>query len=70
MPVFDIKVSAQKKSIYTRVSQNELALQLYQLGFFDPLRASQALQCLEMMDFEGKEQVLRLISGNLGGAPC
>ena len=36
LPIFDIKVSAQKKNVYTKVSQNELALQFFQLGFFNP----------------------------------
>jgi hypothetical protein len=61
-PEFDIKVSAQKKNVYTKVSQNELALQFFQLGFFDPARADQAMQCLEMMEFEGKDQLLRRLS--------
>ncbi|MBR5868489.1 MAG: hypothetical protein IKZ21_03515, partial [Clostridia bacterium] len=49
-PLFDVKVSAQKKSVYTRVTQNELALQFFRLGFFDPRMAGQSLLCLEMMD--------------------
>jgi len=64
LPVFDIRISAQKTNAYTRVTQNELALQFYQLGFFDPGRAEQALQCLEMMDFEGKDRLLRQIAEN------
>ena len=63
LPVFDIKVQAQKQSAYNRVSQNELALQLFQLGFFEPQRAQSARQCLEMMDFEGKEGVLERLQG-------
>ena len=58
LPVFDIEVKAKKANAYTSVSRNELALQFYNLGFFDPARASQALMCLEMMDFEGKEVLL------------
>lgn len=57
LPVFDIKVSAQRKSVYTKVSQNELALQFFQLGFFNPMLRDQALQTLEMMDFDGKEKI-------------
>ena len=62
LPVFDIKVSAQKKDLYTRVSQNELALQFFKLGFFDPQRLPQALVCMEMMDFEGKEALVKRLS--------
>ena len=57
LPCFDVRVSAQKRSAYSRVSQNELALELYRLGFFREDMRSQALECLEMMDFEGKEQI-------------
>ena len=31
LPLFDVKVSAQKKNTYTKVSQNELSLQFFQL---------------------------------------
>ena len=62
LPVFDIKVSAQKKNVYTKVSQNELALQFFQLGFFNPQMTDQALMCLEMMDFDGKDEIMQQIS--------
>ena len=57
-PVFDIKIVPQKKNSYTKVAQNELALQLLKLGFFNPQLADQALLCLEMMDFDGKDTVM------------
>ena len=63
-PVFDIEVSAQKSSEYTRLSQNELALQFYQLGFFDPARTDQALATLDMMDFDGKDEISQKIAQN------
>lgn len=62
LPVFDIKVSAQKKNVYTKVAQNELALQFFQLGFFNPQMADQALMCLEMMDFDDKDVIMQKIS--------
>jgi hypothetical protein len=61
-PVFDIKVSAQKKNVYTKVSQNELALQFFQMGFFNPQMTDQALMCLEIMDFEGKDSIMQKIA--------
>ena len=64
LPVFDIKISAQKKNAYTKMSQNELALQFFQLGFFNPQMADQALLCLEMMDFDGKDQIMQRIAQN------
>ena len=64
LPVFDIKVVPQKSSSYTRLSQNELALQFYQRGFFSPGQADQALACMSMMEFEGKDQLMQQISFN------
>lgn len=62
LPVFDIKVGAQKKNTYTKLSQNELALQLYQLGFFNVQNVDQALGCLDMMDFDDKDELMRKLS--------
>lgn len=63
-PVYDIEVVAEKRSTYTRLSQNELALQFYSLGFFNPNNTDQALSTLKMMDFDGKEQVEQMIAAN------
>lgn len=63
-PVFDVKVSAQKKNVYTKVSQNELALQFFKLGFFNPQLADQSIMCLEMMEFEGKDAIMQKVSQN------
>ena len=62
-PVFDVTVTTQKHTEYTKLAQNELALQFFQLGFFRPGMEQQALACLDMMDFDGKEQVLQKIRG-------
>lgn len=62
LPVFDIEVRAQRETSYTRVSQNELALQLYQLGLFNPQMADQSLMTLDMMDFKGKDEIQQKIS--------
>lgn len=64
LPVFDIKVSAQKKNVYTKITQNELAMQFFQLGFFNPQMSDQALMCIELMDFDGKDTVMQKISQN------
>ena len=64
LPVFDIKVIPQKSSSYTRLSQNELALQFYQMGFFSPNQADQALACMSMMEFEGKDELMQRICLN------
>ena len=57
-PLFDIEISAEKSSPYSRAAQNELALSFFKAGFFDPQKASEALSCLDMMDFDRKAQVI------------
>lgn len=64
LPVFDVRVSAQKQTVYTRVTQNELALQFFNMGFCNPQMTDQALMCLDMMDFEGKDNIMQKISQN------
>lgn len=64
LPVFDIRVSAQKKTNYTKIAQNELGLQFFQLGFFNPQMVDQAAMCLNMMDFDGKDEILQQITRN------
>ena len=63
-PVFDIVVSAEKKSTFSRLSQIETAKECYQLGFFAPRNADAALAALEMMDFEGIEKVRQRVRQN------
>ena len=66
LPQFDIEVTAQKQSPYSKMSQNEMALQFFGAGFFNPQIADQALACLDMMDFDRKEFVMQKISQNGG----
>ncbi len=65
-PELDIEVTAQKQSSYNKLSYNELALQFFQLGFFRPELADQALAALEMMDFEGRDAMKRRLAENGG----
>ena len=65
-PVFDVKVSAQKRSAYSRLSQNELAMQLYRLGLFAPGNEQAALGLLGMMEFDGKEQLEDRLEAEMG----
>lgn len=66
LPVFDIKVSASKKATYSRMAQNELAIQLFNLGVFNPQLADQAMALLEIMDFDGKEKITEIVKTNGG----
>lgn len=63
-PIFDIKISAQKQSPFSRISQNELAKELFGMGLFNPEMADQALIVLDMMEFEGKDALVQKISQN------
>ena len=64
LPVFDIKVSAQKQNVYTKVSQNELALQFFKMGFFNPQLTDQTLMCLDIMEFDGKDGIMQKVAQN------
>ena len=64
LPLFDIEITAQKQSPYSKMSQNELALQFFGAGFFNPQMTDQALACLDMMDFDRKQFVMQKISQN------
>ena len=64
MPIFDIKITAQKQSPFSRISQNELAKELYRLGLFNPQMADQSMIVLDMMEFEGKEAIKDKIQDN------
>lgn len=63
-PLFDIKVKAAKQTSYSRLAQNELVLDLYNRGFFNPQMADQAILALELMDFPGKDETLQKVMKN------
>lgn len=64
LPVFDTKVTAQTKTAYSKNSQNELALSLYGQGVFNPQMSDQALMLLDMMDFDGKDELMAKVQQN------
>lgn len=66
LPVFDVEVKAEKENAYTQLSQNELALDFYNRGFFNPQYADQALACIDMMEFKGKNMMVDKIKENGG----
>ena len=63
-PLFDIEITAQKQSPYSKMAQNELALQFFGAGFFNPQMSDQALACLDMMDFDRKQFIMQKIAQN------
>ena len=66
VPMFDIEITAQKQSPYSKMSQNEMALQFYSAGFFAPQNADAALSALDMMDFDRKQFIMQKIAQNGG----
>lgn len=60
-PVFDIKVKPEKATPFSKIAHNELAKELFSAGFFNPEMSAQAKIALEMMSFEGKDKILRMI---------
>jgi len=63
-PVFDIDVRSQRETAYTKVAQNELAIQFLQMGVFNPQLTDQSLMMLDMMEFKGKEEMMQKVEAN------
>ena len=64
LPEFDIDVTSEKANPYKKMEINELALSFYNAGFFNTQRTTEALACLNMMDFTKKEEVMQKIQEN------
>ena len=64
IPEFDYKIVAQKMSPFQRESQNQLAIQLFQMGVFNPQMADQVMPFLDMMQFEGIDAIKKKVSEN------
>ena len=62
VPVFDIQVTVEKASPYSRMANNELMIQLWQMGVFNPNMADQSMMLLEAMDFDGKDKIMEKVS--------
>jgi hypothetical protein len=61
---FDLELTTEKNSEYTRMSHNELILSFFNAGFFDPNRAATAIACLSLMDFESKQELIEMLKQN------
>ena len=64
LPVFDIKIKAQKSNPFSQASMNEEAKEMFARGMFNPQLADQTIIALQMMDFEGKDRVMEMVSQN------
>ena len=67
-PEFDVKVSAERRSPFARVTQNEMAKEFFAMGIFDPARRAEAVACVSMMEFEGKDKVIARLTAGEGEA--
>lgn len=63
-PVFDIEVVPQSESRYNKAEYNNLALQLFGTGMFNPQLSDQATVTLSMMDFKGREDIMQRVAEN------
>ena len=64
-PIFDIDVKARKRNPFSRLSQNELAEELYAMGVFDEGNEEKGLALLDIMDFDGIEKVRENLRASL-----
>lgn len=63
-PIFDIVCKASRRSPFSKAAQNEFAKELFSAGFFNPQLSDQVLACLDMMDFDGKQEVVQRVQQN------
>lgn len=64
IPIFDVKIKAQKQSPFSTMANNEQYLNFFKAGMFNPQIADQALLCVELLEFEGKENLIRKLKEN------
>lgn len=61
IPEFDFKIVAQKKAGYSQQAQNETAVNLWNMGVFNPNLAQQALGLLDVMSFDGSDKIRQYV---------
>lgn len=61
LPVFDIKVKAQRSSPFTTAANNQMMIDMFRMGAFAPENADAAKKMLEGMSFEGKDKLLDMV---------
>ena len=57
-PEFDVSLSVQKSNPFTKEQQNQTILQLWGAGFFNPQMVELSTIALELMQFEGKDELV------------
>lgn len=64
LPIFDIQVKAQRSSPFTTAANNQMMLDMFNMGMFNADNADAALVALEGMSFEGKDKIMELLRKN------
>ncbi|MGH0053383.1 MAG: hypothetical protein ACQ5SW_08360 [Sphaerochaetaceae bacterium] len=62
---FDIDIVPEQDNPFMQEANNELAMSFYSAGFFHPDKAQEALGALDMMEFQGKDRIMKKIKENL-----
>ncbi len=65
VPYFDIKISGQKKSPFNQISHNQFVMGLFEQGMFNPEIADQALTAISLMEFDGKDKVVKALQESI-----
>ena len=63
-PVYDIEIIPQKENPFNTISHNQMMLDLFERGVFNPEAAIPATLLLENMIFDGKEKLLLKVKEN------
>lgn len=56
---FDISIIPQRQNVYKRESNNQVVIQLYQMGLFAPQNAEVAILTLKAMNFDGRDSLIQ-----------
>ena len=62
--IFDIKIVPQRKSPFQSATHNQLILDLYDRGAFDPTRSQEAVTAVDSMIIDNKDSLVRAIRDN------
>ena len=58
-PLFDVRIEHLKASAFSREVANERAMELWRCGFFKPENRAEAIAALSIMDFDGRDRLIR-----------
>jgi hypothetical protein len=64
IPEFDIDITTEKANPYKKLERNELMLQFYNLGIFNPQNSDMSIALLSNMDFDGRDDLITQIKQN------